>query len=157
MQAKCIFRAIDFDGNGTLDVLELAQIFITNGVSVEATKEMCEKAFGEFDVNRDGLLDLDEFTKHFKPYWSYQFSEVYHLLKESPALLKNVINVQLHGAPGGCPFGRGHSIPLDFESMALSWAQLVKGKNKKHLERALSRVESRMRKRAARERAPSAE
>lgn len=152
VQAKCIFRAIDFDGNGTLDVLELAQIFITNGVSMEATKQMCEKAFGDFDVNHDGLLDLEEFTKYFKPYWSYQFSEVYYLLKESPALLKNVINVPLHGAPGGCPFGRSHSIPLDFESVALSWAKLVRGKNSKKLDRALSRVESRLKQRAAPER-----
>lgn len=144
IQARCVFESIDFDNSGGLDLLELAQIFITNGVSTETTQKMCEKAFGEFDINNDGLIDLNEFTIAFKPYWAYQFAEVYTLLKDAPRLMKNVINVPLHNTPMGCPFGAAHSIPLDFRSEVISWIDLVQSKNRKGLERALSRVKSKI-------------
>jgi hypothetical protein len=120
------------------------QVFLTNGVSIAATQKMCEKAFGSFDLNNDGLIDLKEFIAAFKPYWAYQFNEVYILLKDAPHLLKNVINVPLQNALGGCPFSAEHSIPLDFDSSVIDWAKLVQGENVSSLDRALKRVKKRM-------------
>ena len=144
VQARCVFESVDFDNSGSLDLLELAQIFITNGVSTETTQKMCEEAFGKFDINNDGLIDLNEFTMAFKPYWAYQFAEVYVILGDAPQLMKNVINVPLHSTAMGCPFGAAHSIPLDFGSEVISWTDLVQSKNGKSLDRALSRVRSKL-------------
>jgi hypothetical protein len=120
------------------------QVFLTNGVSIAVTQKMCKKAFGSFDLNNDDLIDLKEFTTAFKPYWSYQFNAVYDLLKDAPHLLKNVINVPLQNAAGGCPFSAAHSIPLDFDSSVIDWAKLVQGENVSSLDRALKRVKKRM-------------
>ena len=113
VQARCFFESIDFDNSGGLDLLELAQVFITNGASTECTTAMCKLAFENFDSNNDGMIDLNEFKLAFKPYYAYQFNEVYTLLKEAPRLLKNVINAPFQSAPSGCPFASQHMLLMD--------------------------------------------
>ena len=113
VQARCFFESIDFDNSGGLDLLELAQVFITNGASTECTTAMCKLAFENFESNNDGMIDLNEFKLAFKPYYAYQFNEVYTLLKEAPRLLKNVINAPFQSAPSGCPFASQHMLLMD--------------------------------------------
>ena len=113
VQARCVFESIDFDNSGGLYLLELAQVFITTGVSTECTTAMCKLAFENFDSNEDGVIDLNEFKLAFKPYYAYQFAEVYTLLKEAPRMLKNVINAPFQSAPSGCPFASQHMLPMD--------------------------------------------
>ena len=144
IQARCVFESIDFDNSGGLDLLELAQVFITNGVSTECTTAMCKLAFENFDSNEDGVIDLNEFKLAFKPYYAYQFNEVYTLLKEAPRLLKNVINAPFQSAPSGCPFASQHMLPMDYDSAVLEWATLVHSENHKYLGRALARVNSQL-------------
>jgi Ca2+-binding EF-hand superfamily protein len=141
VQARCVFNSIDFDGSGGLDLLELAQVFITNGVSTECTLSMCQMAFSNFDVNDDGVIDLKEFEAAFKPYYAYQFAEAYNLLKEAPRMLKNVINAPFQNNPSGCPFASQHMLHMDYDSAVLDWVTLVNSENHKSLKKAMRRVQ----------------
>ena len=75
VQALCIFKTIYVDGSGKLDLTELAQVFICNGVSIEQTTAICKLAFTKYDTNDDGVIDLDEFTAAFQAYYLYQFND----------------------------------------------------------------------------------
>ena len=139
VQALCVFKTVDVDDSGQLDLIELAQLFISNGVSIDQTSQMCELAFDQFDIDDDGLISLDEFTKAFKPYYLYQFNDLHYLMREAPKLLKNVINAPLHQqySTSRCPFA---SIPMDYDSAFLTWTDLVRHKNSRKINRAASKL-----------------
>jgi calcium-dependent protein kinase len=54
-----IFTSCDLDGNGSIDFSE----FYTAAVNHQKllTKDNIRKAFDTFDVNGDGIIDIEEF------------------------------------------------------------------------------------------------
>jgi hypothetical protein len=139
VQALCIFKTIDVDGSGELDLTELAQVFICNGVSIEQTTAMCKLAFTKYDTNDDGVIDLDEFTAAFQAYYLYQFNDLYYILRNSGAMLKNIINATLHEdyRASGCPFA---GMPMDYDTKVLDWVRVVQDANRNAFEKAVNKV-----------------
>jgi Ca2+-binding EF-hand superfamily protein len=58
-ECKEIFRAFDTNGDGELDHAELLEALKEFG----ADDELIDKFVAEFDINKDGHIDLQEFVK----------------------------------------------------------------------------------------------
>ena len=57
------FSKFDKDGNGTIDPKELGQL--SKDLGQEITEEQIEEAMKELDLNGDGVVDLEEFSRWY--------------------------------------------------------------------------------------------
>lgn len=68
-RARCVFNALDDNGDGTIEVRELAAVILHFGMPPRHVQEIMDN----FDDNRDGTLDFSEFFRHFQPLWEFAF------------------------------------------------------------------------------------
>uniref|UniRef100_A0A0G2JFB9 Solute carrier family 25 (mitochondrial carrier, phosphate carrier), member 24 n=1 Tax=Mus musculus TaxID=10090 RepID=A0A0G2JFB9_MOUSE len=61
---ETLFRALDRNGDGVVDIGELQQGLQSLGIPLGQDAE--EKIFTTGDVNKDGKLDFEEFMKYLK-------------------------------------------------------------------------------------------
>ena len=66
-----IFNAIDADGNGSLDIKEIADVAAALGFPMK--DDELKKAFKQMDKNDNGRVTLDEFID----YWNHDTDSVY--------------------------------------------------------------------------------
>lgn len=61
---KILFKAVDVDGNGTLDRDEITRL-IREVIKMDVTPAVIDLAFSEMDADGSGDVDLDEFIQFF--------------------------------------------------------------------------------------------
>ena len=59
------FKAIDLNGNGRVDRLELDRFLMSKGVEEGHRQTIVEELFVKCDEDQNGQIELDEFVKHY--------------------------------------------------------------------------------------------
>ena len=62
-EVKTAFNRFDKDGSGAIDKNELAQLSLELGHPLN--EEQLEKALKDLDLNKDGVVDLKEFSRWY--------------------------------------------------------------------------------------------
>lgn len=62
-EVKVAFDVFDENSDGFIDEFELQRMLCKFGLSENAKLEQCRNMIKGFDVNRDGVIDFDEFVK----------------------------------------------------------------------------------------------
>jgi Ca2+-binding EF-hand superfamily protein len=59
------FKAIDLNGDGRVDKLELDRFLMSKGIEEGHRQTIVEELFVKCDEDNNGRIDLDEFVKHY--------------------------------------------------------------------------------------------
>ena len=59
------FKAVDLNGDGRVDKRELDRFLMSKGVEEGHRQTIVEELFVKCDEDQNGLIDLDEFVKHY--------------------------------------------------------------------------------------------
>jgi hypothetical protein len=84
VKAQFLFQSIDADGSGSIIPNTLEKFFMEFGV-----RDVAKAAMSMFDIadeDKNGTIELEEFTKHFRAFYVYAFDD----------LMKSIRNVNRH-------------------------------------------------------------
>jgi hypothetical protein len=79
LKAELLFRIIDSNNSGFIDLTELEVFLMSFGVADVAKKSM--KLLVDSDDNQNESIDLKEFEKHFEPFYNYAYESIASLIK----------------------------------------------------------------------------